>query len=169
MSDVKAEYSVDLKSAIRDKLSNEIYLKKLSVVKKETVFPIIQIIHAEEFKNIDCLLCANCCKTTHPLITQQDVNRISRHLKISGKQFIRNYVLKDYNGEMMFRAVPCTFLGSENICSIYNVRPEACRRYPHTDEMEYPKRISLNLSNTLVCPAAYKILDRLKKAIPLSL
>ncbi len=167
MSNMNDEVDLVLKEAVNNKRDNEVYLKKLGVIKNETVLPVLLEIHEDVFNSTDCLACANCCRTTPPLITREDVNRISRRINMSPKQFIREYVISEYSGEMMFRVVPCTFLSSENTCTIYDVRPEACRRYPHTNEKEYQKRISLNISNTLVCPAAFKILDRLQNVIPL--
>jgi uncharacterized protein len=157
-----------LQDAHNNKKENATYLKQLSTLKSEKIPTTLIEIHTDTFKKTDCLNCANCCKTTPPIIMTTDVNRISRHLQISSKQFVKTYTITDHNGEMILKVVPCTFLASDNTCTIYDKRPEACRRYPHTDEKEYPKRISLNLLNTLICPAAYNILEKLKKAIPLS-
>ena len=167
MSSMKPEYEVLLKEAVISKRDNLLYLKQLSSLKKEKVIPALIEIHDDVFNHTDCLSCANCCKTTPPLITKEDVNRISGHLKMSAKQFVRNYAIIDYNGEVIFKVVPCTFLASDNTCHIYDVRPEACRRYPHTNEKDFQKRVSLNVSNTLVCPAAFRIVERLKETLPL--
>ena len=48
--------------------------------------------HVSEFKKMDCLTCANCCKTTGPLFTSADVERISKHLRQKPQQFIDQYL-----------------------------------------------------------------------------
>lgn len=121
----------------------------------------VKEIHREVFDEIDCLLCANCCKTTPPIYTNKDVKRIAAYLKIPPRTFKRKYTIEDVNGELIGIKVPCSFLNEDHTCQIYEVRPEACRRYPHTDEEDFVLRASLNYQNTLVCPAAYAIVKRL--------
>jgi Fe-S-cluster containining protein len=159
------EYQEILLKARNAKKENEIWFRTIRNAKTETLHPIIQKVHQEVFSKTDCLTCANCCKTSPPLLTNEDINRISKSMGLSAKQFSKNFVLQDFNGEKTFNIVPCRFLQSDNACSIYEIRPEACRRYPHTDEKEYPKRTQLNIANTLVCPAAYNILEQLKNVI----
>ncbi|MBC7884204.1 MAG: YkgJ family cysteine cluster protein [Saprospiraceae bacterium] len=150
------------KNAGIQKKENFDFLKKLKSVPGPELIPLLQKSHDEAFHRIDCLGCANCCKTTPPLITKNDLNRISKHLNISPKQFKRRFVLDDVNGDMMFNGVPCRFLNEDNSCLIYEVRPEACRKYPHTNELEYQDRALLNAANTVVCPAAFYVIQRLK-------
>ena len=63
---------------------------------------------------------------------------------------------------MSFKNVPCVFLESDHSCRIYDIRPEACRRFPHTDEKAYSQRYKLNLKNTMICPAAARVVDFLR-------
>ena len=162
------EDNISLLNAKESQKINEIYLRKLKSSNSENMVPVLRNIHLVVLQSTDCLSCANCCKTIPALITRQDVKRIARFLQIPASQFFKLYVITDFDGEMMMKNVPCVFLDQENKCTIYEVRPESCRRYPHTDEKEYPQRISLNIANTTICPAAAIILERLKKAIPLS-
>lgn len=157
-----------LASAKAAKKENELWLRSFRNINPETVYPIIKDTHEEVFAKTDCLTCANCCKTAPPLLTEEDIHRISKALGLSVKQFSKTYVLLDFNGDKTFNIVPCRFLMDNNACSIYDIRPSACRRYPHTDEKEYPKRTQLNVANTMICPAAYQILEKLKTKIPLS-
>jgi Fe-S-cluster containining protein len=117
--------------------------------------------HDEVFAEIDCLDCANCCKTTPALVTGPDVKRIAKYLKIPPRIFKKRYLLEDLNGELSFRQVPCVFLEEDNKCSIYEVRPESCRDYPHTDTGSFRKRARLHQANLSVCPAAFEIVKRL--------
>jgi Fe-S-cluster containining protein len=156
-----------LHEATVNKIENELYLKNITSQGNEANFQELKSIHTSVFNRTDCLSCANCCRTTPALVTLEDVRRIGRSLGLSAKQFLKQYVLEDYNGEMTLNGVPCRFLGDDNSCTIYEIRPEACRRYPHTDEKQYFKRTYINLANTVICPAAYQILEQLKKVISL--
>ena len=51
--------------------------------------------HEQEFKKMDCLTCANCCKTTSPIFRDADIRRISKHLRMKEAQFISNYLKMD--------------------------------------------------------------------------
>jgi Fe-S-cluster containining protein len=141
------------------------FLKSLRSRPEPEFYPVLQEVHNDVFAKTDCLACAACCKSIPPILTDQDVSRLARRLEMSRKQFVRHYVLMDFNGEMTLNGVPCRFLGSDNACQVYEDRPEACRRYPHTDEKGYQKRAELNLANTQVCPAAYNIVIQLMERL----
>ncbi|MEL7427036.1 MAG: YkgJ family cysteine cluster protein, partial [Bacteroidota bacterium] len=66
----------------------------------------------------------------------------------------------------VLNTAPCPFLGDDNYCSIYSVRPRACREYPHTDRKNFHQILNLTLKNTAVCPATFRIVQRLKQALP---
>jgi hypothetical protein len=57
----------------------------------------------------------------------------------------------------------------DNTCLIYDVRPKACSEYPHTNRRKFIQLADLTIKNTEVCPAAFEIVEDLKKAIPLGL
>lgn len=115
------------------------------------------------FSEIDCLKCANCCKSTPAIVTRPDAKRIAKFLGLSTKTFIKKYLLEDFDGSLMINGVPCTFLNDDNTCRIYEVRPQACREYPHTAQFGFHRRAKMNAQNTIVCPATYEIVQRLKE------
>lgn len=118
--------------------------------------------HNEVFDEIDCLTCANCCKTTGPLFTEKDIDRISSHLKMSAGKFIDQFLQKDEDSDWVLQSLPCPFLGSDNYCSIYKVRPKACAEFPHTDRRKLYLINHLTIQNTLICPAAYEVVERMR-------
>lgn len=67
--------------------------------------------------------------------------------------------------EDVLQSVPCTFLDSENYCLIYDVRPKACREFPHTDRKKFQQIANLTMKNVAICPAAYNIVEEMKKRI----
>ena len=125
----------------------------------------MQEMHDEEFSRTNCLDCANCCKTTGPLFTNKDIERISKHLKLKPQQFIEQYLRIDEDKDYVLQEVPCTFLAADNYCLIYDVRPKACREFPHTDRKDFHKISHLTLKNTAICPAAYNIVEEMKRRI----
>ncbi|MDH3323901.1 MAG: YkgJ family cysteine cluster protein, partial [Flavobacteriaceae bacterium] len=119
------------------------------------------------FEEIDCLECANCCKTTSPIFTEKDIQRIAKHLKVKEHKFIDQYLERDKDDFMVLKSAPCAFLDTDNTCFIYDVRPKACRDYPHTNRKKFIQLTDLTLNNLEICPAVFKIVEALKKNMPL--
>ncbi len=122
-------------------------------------------VHTKVFKNISCIECAGCCSTIPPMINKTDIERISSYLNISTTNFEQKYLTIDEDGDTVMNATPCPFLGEDNLCDIYEVRPKACRAYPHTD-VNFSSNLSLHAINALYCPAVFHILENMKKNIP---
>ena len=118
-----------------------------------------------EFEKTDCLECANCCKTTGPLFTNADIERIAKHFRLKPQKFIETYLRLDEENDYVLQQVPCAFLGEDNYCSIYDVRPKACREFPHTDRKKFQQISNLTLKNVAICPAAFNIVEEMKKRI----
>ncbi|RPD93253.1 YkgJ family cysteine cluster protein [Aureibaculum marinum] len=128
----------------------------------------MQDLHDEEFEKFDCLTCANCCKTTSPIFTDKDILRISKYFRIKEIDFISTYLQRDEDDFMVLKQAPCTFLDeSDNTCTIYDIRPKACREYPHTNRKKFIQLTHLTLKNTEICPATYNIIEKLKEKLPL--
>ncbi|AWX43752.1 hypothetical protein HME9304_00743 [Flagellimonas maritima] len=125
----------------------------------------MQNLHNEEFEQTDCLTCANCCKTTGPLFTNTDIGRIAKYFRMKPSKFIDKFLRVDEENDYVLKGVPCTFLGADNYCSIYTVRPKACREFPHTDRKKFHQISNLTLKNVTICPAAFNIVEKMKKTI----
>ena len=121
--------------------------------------------HEEAFQRIDCLQCANCCKNYSPRFKTPDIKRISKHLKLKESEFIERYLRLDADGDYVTRSVPCPFLGADNYCSIYDVRPSDCERFPYTDEDVLVKRPALTQKNSTFCPIVYFVLEKLMEVV----
>lgn len=122
-------------------------------------------IHNQVFDQTNCLDCANCCKTTGPLFERKDIDRISKYLRIKPAQFEQDYLRIDEDNDWVLQQLPCRFLGEDNACSIYDVRPKACREFPHTDRKKIYQIASHTQKNVAICPAAYDIVEKMKKQI----
>lgn len=123
---------------------------------------IMEKLHEDEFQKTDCLQCANCCKTTSPIFTKKDIERISKAFRIKTRQFTDTYLYLDEDQDYVLKSSPCTFLADDNTCTIYDVRPKACREYPHTDRKNFEKISDLTLKNLAICPATFNIVEALR-------
>ena len=144
---------------------NKKFFDKLKKKAPRNLDYIMQELHEKEFKNTDCLQCANCCKTTGPLFTDKDIERISKQLKLKPQQFISQFLRMDEENDYVLQSVPCTFLDADNYCSIYEVRPKACSEFPHTDRKKFQQISNLTLKNVAICPAAYNIVEEMKRRV----
>lgn len=120
--------------------------------------------HDTVFSKTDCLACANCCKTTSPIFYPTDIDRLSRALRMRPGDFIEKYLKVDEDRDYVLQSSPCPFLGEDNLCSVYDSRPKACREYPHTDRKKMSQILELTYKNTMVCPAVLEILEKVRVA-----
>lgn len=142
------------------------FFKRLKKRPPKKLDAIMQEIHEEVFAKTDCLECANCCKTTGPLFERKDIDRIAKFLKMKPAQFEANYLRIDEDNDWVLQLVPCAFLGEDNACSIYDVRPKACREFPHTDRPKIYKIAQHTQKNVAICPAAFSIVEKMKERLP---
>lgn len=126
---------------------------------------LVQDIHGEVFEEVNCLECANCCKTTGPLYTEKDIDRIAKHLRMKPADFEQKFLRVDEDNDKVLQNLPCFFLNEDNTCSIYEVRPKACKEYPHTDRKKIYQINHLTIKNTLICPATYIFVEKIMKRI----
>ncbi len=162
------EFINQLPKLAKDKYNeNKKFFTKLKKKPPKKLDQIMQKLHDDEFAVTDCLQCGNCCKTTGPLFTDKDIERIAKHFKMKLSQFESQYLRRDEDNYMVLKETPCAFLGEDNYCSIYEVRPKACREYPHTNHKKFQQISDLTMKNIEICPAAYNIVEKMKAAIPL--
>lgn len=157
----------ELPSLARDKKKeNKKYFQKLKKRTPKDLDQQVAALHDEVFEEVDCLQCANCCKTTSPLFLEKDIDRIAKHLRMKPADFVEQYLHIDEDNDYVLNVAPCPFLGEDNYCSIYDARPKACREYPHTNRKRFAQILNLTLKNTEICPAAYLIVEKMKEEIP---
>ncbi|MBC7535950.1 MAG: YkgJ family cysteine cluster protein [Ferruginibacter sp.] len=137
------------------------YKQFLNRADKNTVLKKLPVLHEEAFSKINCLDCAACCKNYSPRFKTPDLKRIAKHLKMKEGDFIEKYLVLDSEGDYVVKSKPCPFLADDNYCSIYEVRPSDCARFPYTDEDVILKRQPLTLKNSTFCPIVYFVLEKL--------
>ena len=160
---IPSNFETFRKEAKQKSKENAKFFEKLKKQKSLAVDQAFQKTHEKVFACTDCLACANCCKTTGPLFTQKDIERLANHFKLKPGQFVERYLQIDEDNDYILQSLPCLFLGPDNYCSVYEVRPKACREYPHTDSDKMQQKLKLTLKNIEICPAVYEIVEQLKK------
>lgn len=125
----------------------------------------IHELHDRISSRTDCLQCGNCCRSLGPRLTDKDVDRLSKVLRIKQVEFINTYLTIDEDGDMVFKSMPCPFLGDDNFCAVYESRPKACREYPHTDRKKFYQIYMLSVKNAETCPIVYEVLEELKQQV----
>jgi Fe-S-cluster containining protein len=125
------------------------------------------VLSQEVWAEVDCLACANCCKTMTPTFTTADIKRIAAHLQMTPQQFADKWLLKEKTGakDWINKTEPCQFLNLEdNKCSIYEVRPEDCAGFPHLTKKKMVDYMHVHKQNIEYCPATYALIEKMKAA-----
>lgn len=151
------KYQNDIDTALGQKKNYKSLVRKLKKKNAREVDNLFHTLHDEVFEEVDCLACANCCKTTSPIFRDVDVERLAKALRMPVVEFQKKYLTMDADRDWVLQTAPCPFLGEDNYCSVYEWRPKACREYPHTDRKNMLQILNLSLKNTEVCPAVAKI------------
>src|ERR1700733_219970 len=112
------------KQAVSKQKENKQFLIKAK--KKRGIEKELPPLHDEAFSKIDCLKCANCCKTISPRFKTPDIVRIAKYLGMKQSALIETYLRLDEDGDYVVKKSPCPFLESDNRCSIYEARPGDC-------------------------------------------
>lgn len=141
---------------------NRKFLLRLKKKDSRKVDQLFHTVHREVFNDVDCLQCANCCKTTSPIFYPTDIERVAKSLRMKPGDFVAKYLRIDDDNDYVLQSSPCPFLDSENFCKVYADRPKACREYPHTDRKKMVQITELTFKNTMVCPAVFEMVERLK-------
>lgn len=138
------------------------YLTKLEKNPVRGLQKMVVELEKEVWQDVDCLSCANCCKTMTPTFNSADIKRISAHLNQTPDEFKAKWLYKQRNtGDWLNKTEPCQFLNlKDNKCSIYAVRPADCSGFPHL-----PKRMvdymHVHKQNIEYCPATHRLVEKM--------
>ncbi len=140
---------------------NKDIVKRLKRKKGKQLDELADEVHNEVFSKIDCLDCAGCCSGIPPIVTKGDVTRISKTFGMKPAEFEAQYLTVDEDGDTVMNTTPCPFLLEDRKCMIYDIRPKACRQFPHTNDLDFSKNMKLHAMNATICPGVFHILRRL--------
>ena len=141
---------------------NKNFMEWLLKTKPKNLDKVVHRLHEEEFRKIDCLECARCCRGLGPMLFESDIDRMAASLKMKTSAFKDQYITMDEDGDNIFKEKPCPFLCHDNLCMIYANRPKACKEYPHTDRKRFYQVTIKTYHNTFTCPAVFNIVKKLR-------
>lgn len=97
---------IDLKAhSEKSKLAfkkNKKLADQLRKKKPKNLDQVAGVLHEKAFDHINCLSCANCCKSISPIVTDKDIQRIAKHLRLRPAQFVDQYLLLDEEHDYVF-------------------------------------------------------------------
>lgn len=143
----------------------KIFLERLKTKRLKNLDDLFHKLHDEVFEIVSCLECAGCCSSISPIVTDNDIARVAKHLRMKPSLLLEQHLYMDSDNDYVFKQSPCPFLMGDKYCSVYEARPRACREYPHTDRVNMHQILSLTFKNTQVCPAVALIVERLQEKL----
>ncbi|MCX6210992.1 MAG: YkgJ family cysteine cluster protein [Bacteroidetes bacterium] len=125
---------------------------------------ITQKLSPEVWKEIDCLSCANCCKTMSPTFTPTDIKRIAHYFEMTPAAFKEKWLVFDKKDkDWLNKSQPCQFLNLKtNKCNIYAIRPADCSGFPHLTKRKMTEYMHVHKQNVELCPATYKLVEKMQ-------
>ena len=138
------------------------FLTKLEKNAPRGIEKLTATLEKEVWREVDCLACANCCKTMTPTFTPADLKRISAHFGQAVDEFKAKWLYKERSsGDWMNKKQPCQFLNlSDNKCSIYAIRPADCAGFPHLPK-KMKDYVHVHKQNVEYCPATFKLVEKM--------
>jgi len=128
----------------------------------EEIDSIVYELYERISSEIDCTICANCCKKVQPVLDQEDIIKCCEGIGVSVSQFKKKYLKFDKEEKnFVFKEKPCPFL-KNNLCSIYSHRPKDCKSFPHLHKKEFVFRLWGVVENCSICPIVFNVYEQLK-------
>ncbi len=150
----------------KNKRKMRLFLSKVEKNPPRGLDKLAEKIEKEVWQEVDCLSCANCCKSMTPTFTKKDIVRISAHFDQTPEEFKSKWLYLDNNGDWMNTRNPCQFLEKKtNMCSIYAIRPADCAGFPHLAKKKMVEYIHVHKQNVEYCPATYKMVEKMKEML----
>jgi Fe-S-cluster containining protein len=125
---------------------------------------------AEEIEGrIDCTVCANCCKVATVQVSERDVERLARYLRIPPERFLAEYTAESQDeGRVLKRDTTsgCVFLNGFE-CTVYDSKPDICSRFPHLvrGHGSIASRMWKLVDRACYCPIVYNSLEAFKEEL----
>jgi len=127
---------------------------------------ILRRIAEEVEEQIDCTQCANCCRVATAKVSERDVERLARYLRITPAAFRAGYTTKSEEEGVILRRTEetgCVFLEGKE-CTVYDARPDSCQRFPHVvrGNGSIAGRMWEFIDRACYCPIVYNALEAFK-------
>jgi Fe-S-cluster containining protein len=121
-------------------------------------------------EEIDCTQCGNCCRYSIVTVNAPEIAEIADYLGCEPTQVVQQYTIPDPDShtvrQLASNTEGCVFLDG-NLCTIYDVRPKACRDFPHLalHERSLGGRLSSVSRWASLCPIIYNALETYKHVV----
>ena len=120
-------------------------------------------------EQIDCTVCANCCRVATARVSERDVERLAKFLRVKPAVFLRDYTEESAEeGTILRRSEEsgCVFLDG-NTCTVYEARPETCEKFPHVvrGNGSIASRMWQFVDRACYCPIVYNTLEAFKEEL----
>ena len=128
------------------------------------------IIAGEIQHQIDCTTCANCCRCSVVALDVAEIAAIAGYLGADPDLAARQYTKPDpdEHSQRILKSGRggCVFLDG-NLCAIYEVRPKACRDFPHValGHRSLGGRPASLARWASLCPIIYNAIESYKHAL----
>jgi len=122
---------------------------------------------AEETEQaIDCLDCANCCRVATARVTERDVEKLAKFMRLPLNRFLRDFTVETEDEGLVLKREEdgaCVFL-SGNECTAYEARPASCQDFPHLirGAGSLQARVWAFIDRACYCPIVYNTLEQWK-------
>ncbi|MGQ0739559.1 MAG: YkgJ family cysteine cluster protein [Bacteroidota bacterium] len=152
-----------IQKALHTKRRMRRFLTRLENAPPKILDKKIAVLEKEVWKEVDCLSCANCCKTMTPRFNDRDIKRISAHFNMTAEEFKQKWLYRERGGDRdwLSRTEPCPFLELKtNKCSIYEIRPADCAGFPHFQK-KFKDYSHVHKQNVECCPATHLLVQKM--------
>ena len=103
---MEKSYRLAIEKAKKNRKENKKLTLRLVKNKSKELDELFLSAHERAFEQVDCLKCANCCKTTSPIFRDVDIKRIAEYLRITEKEFITRYLHVDSENDYVLNSTP---------------------------------------------------------------
>lgn len=144
---------------------NQYFFNFLKKFAGEIISPHIKDISAKVSSQINCMHCANCCKSLNPSLIEKNFQDFTKVLNEEEMSDLQDHLYYDKaNQRWIVKTSPCPLL-KDNLCKVYEYRPHSCSEYPHIDPAEFKfKKLSV-INNYGICPIVYNTVEQLKQRL----
>ncbi len=147
----------------RENMEFQVFLKNVRNINFDIASTLVEL-YGKVCEEIDCKVCANCCKKLKVTLSGDDIQRLSSGLGIGVEELKQLYLTTDLRRNYTFKGDCCPFL-KDNKCFCYTHRPEECFSYPHLDSINYIFKLKTVLVDCSLCPIVYNVFEELKEML----
>ena len=128
----------------------------------------LKIIAQKVEDQIDCLKCANCCRTATARLVDRDNDKVAKAAGMKRDRFLKECtVMSKDEGRILRRTeAGCVFLNG-NECLVYDGRPASCQDFPHLvrGPGSLMHRMWAMPDRATYCPITYNTLEEWKDEV----